>query len=276
MSHGIAAQRPPQGPASVPANGRHGSRVRRVLVEVAIKVVPLALFLALWQVGAIALGAIDIPGVDETVVALRDVMLTGETWVALLESNKALAIGYAAAVVLGLPLGLLIGRVRIADALAQGWLSILLITPMAMIVPIIIMALGFGVGGRSLIIFIFVVPMILVNCRTGVRTTPVDLIDMGRSFGASERQLWRYVILPSAAPSIFAGLRIGIGRAVTGMVIAEWLLAAVGVGALLLQFRGSFEAAALFAVIIIVLVESLVLIQLVRVIERRLAGWARP
>jgi NitT/TauT family transport system permease protein len=118
--------------------------------------------------------------------------------------------------------------------------------------------------------------MILVNCRTGVRTTPTDLIEMGRSFGASERQLWRYVIMPGAAPSVFAGLRIGIGRAVTGMVIAEWLLAAVGVGALLLQFRGSFESAALFAVIIIVLAESLVLVQVVRIIERRLASWAGP
>jgi NitT/TauT family transport system permease protein len=250
--------------------------MRGLLVEVAIKAVPLALFLAVWEAGANALGAIDIPGVDETLRALVDVVATRETWAALLASNKALAIGYAAAVAVGLPLGLLIGRVRTADALVQGWLSILLITPMAMIIPIIIMALGFGVGGRSLIIFIFVLPMILVNCRTGVRTTPTDLIEMGRSFGASERQLWRYVIMPGAAPSVFAGLRIGIGRAVTGMVIAEWLLAAVGVGALLLQFRGSFESAALFAVIIIVLAESLVLVQVVRIIERRLASWAGP
>lgn len=276
MSHGVAAQRRSTQPETSPTGRRRGSRIRVVLAEVAIKVVPLALFLGIWEIGATALGAIDIPGVDETLIALQEVVLTGETWSAVLESNKALAIGYAAAVILGLPLGLLIGRVRIADALTQGWLSILLITPMAMIVPIIIMALGFGVSGRSLIIFIFVVPMILVNCRAGVRTTPTDLIEMGRSFGASERQLWRYVILPSAAPSVFTGLRIGIGRAVTGMVIAEWLLAAVGVGALLLRFRGGFQADALFAVIIIVLVESLVLVQLVRLVEHRLAGWAKP
>lgn len=276
MSQGVAAQWRSQRPGAAPSDDHHPRRMRGLLVEVAIKAVPLALFLAVWEAGANALGAIDIPGVDETLRALVDVVATRETWAALLASNKALAIGYVAAVVVGLPLGLLIGRVRTADALVQGWLSILLITPMAMIIPIIIMALGFGVSGRSLIIFIFVLPMILVNCRTGVRTTPTDLIEMGRSFGASERQLWRYVILPGAAPSIFAGLRIGIGRAVTGMVIAEWLLAAVGVGALLLQFRGSFESAALFAVIIIVLVESLVLVQIVRMIERRLAGWAGP
>jgi ABC-type nitrate/sulfonate/bicarbonate transport system permease component len=263
-------------PQAPPANGRRGGRRRRLLQEVAIKAVPLALFLALWEIGADVLGAIDVPGVGGTLRALVDVVASAQTWSALLESNKALVIGYAAAVAVGLPLGLLIGRMRTADALVQGWLSILLITPMAMIIPIIIMALGFGVTGRSLIIFIFVLPMILVNCRTGVRTTPTDLIDMGRSFGASERQLWRFVILPGAAPSVFAGLRIGIGRAVTGMVIAEWLLAAVGVGALLLQFRGSFQADALFAVIIIILIESLLLVQVIRMIERRLAGWAGP
>jgi ABC-type nitrate/sulfonate/bicarbonate transport system permease component len=276
MSNGIAQQRLQHRPAAPPANGRRGGRRRRLLQEVAIKAVPLALFLALWEIGADVLGAIDVPGVGGTLRALVDVMASAQTWSALLESNKALVIGYAAAVAVGLPLGLLIGRMRTADALVQGWLSILLITPMAMIIPIIIMALGFGVTGRSLIIFIFVLPMILVNCRTGVRTTPTDLIDMGRSFGASERQLWRFVILPGAAPSVFAGLRIGIGRAVTGMVIAEWLLAAVGVGALLLQFRGSFQADALFAVIIIILIESLLLVQVIRMIERRLAGWAGP
>lgn len=258
------------------AERRIAGRGRRIAIEVAIRVVPLALFLGAWELGAKALGAIDIPGVEETFAALVDVVKSQETWTALLESNKALGVGYFFAVVIGIPLGLLIGRVRTANALVQGWLSILLITPMAMIIPIIIMALGFGVNGRALIVFIFVIPMILVNCRTGVRTTPPDLIEMGRAFGAGERKLWWYVILPSSAPAVLAGLRIGIGRAVTGMIIAEWLLAAVGIGALLLKYRGSFEADALFAVIIIVLVESLLLVQVLRMIERRLVGWSKP
>jgi NitT/TauT family transport system permease protein len=197
-------------------------------------------------------------------------------WSALAESNGALVIGYLAAVAVGVPLGLKMGRSRIVDGLAQGYLSILLIAPVAMIIPIIIMALGFGVIPRSIIIFIFVIPMVVVNSRAGVRTVPPDIIEMGRTFGATERQLWRYVILPAAAPAVFTGLRIGIGRAVTGMVIAEWLLAAVGIGALLLQFRGGFQADALFAVIIVVLAESLVLVQLLRVVERRVVGWAMP
>lgn len=263
------------GERALTQSDRQGSvRLRRLAGIAGIRVLPLLLFLSIWELGAISVGAIDIPGVGDTLKALVQVVSSAETWSALVESNKALAIGYASAVVVGVPLGLLIGRVRVADALVQGWLSILLIAPVAMIIPIIIMALGFGVGGRSLIIFIFVLPMIVVNCRTGVRTTPPELAEMGRVFGATERQLWQKVILPGATPSVFVGLRIGIGRAVTGMVIAEWLLAAVGVGALLLQFRGTFQADALFAIIILILIESLLLVHVLRVLERRLVGWA--
>jgi NitT/TauT family transport system permease protein len=242
----------------------------------AVRLVPFLLFLAVWELGARALGAIDIPGVGETAVALVRELGDTALWQAFAESNKSLAIGYGGSLVVGVPLGLLIGRVARADAMVQGWLGVLLITPMAMIVPIIIMALGFSLPARSLIVFVFVLPMIVVNCRAGVRTVPSDLIDMTRTLGASEWQIWRYTILPAAAPAVFTGLRIGIGRAVTGMIIAERLLAAVGIGALLLQYRGGFQADALFAVVVLILLESLVLVQLVRFFERRLTAWAAP
>lgn len=258
------------------APGGRGRRPRAAVLArgVAVKLVPLAIFLGGWELGARSLNAIDIPGVGDTIIALITTLGTPELWRALAESNQALVIGYGASVLIGIPLGLLIGRVRTADAITQSWLGILLITPVAMIVPILIMALGFNVIARSLIIFVFVLPMIVINCRTGVRTMQSDLIDMARSFGANERQLWFKTIIPAAAPAIFTGLRIGIGRAVTGMIIAEWLLAAVGIGALLLQYRGAFQADALFAVIIVILLESLVLVQVVRLLERRFTGWA--
>ena len=276
---GIRVEQPtPTAPADAPRGPRAPRRFTAGGVSRAfgIRLVPLLLFLAFWEFGARYLDAIDIAGVGATLAALVELLGDPLLWEAMAESNGALVIGYLAAVGIGLPLGLKMGRSRIVDGLVQGYLSILLIAPVAMIIPIIIMALGFGVIPRSIIIFIFVLPMIVVNARTGVRTVPTDIIEMGRCFGATERQLWRYVVLPAAAPAVFTGLRIGIGRAVTGMVIAEWLLAAVGVGALLLQFRGGFQADFLFAVIIVVLVESLVLVQLLRAAERRVVGWAMP
>lgn len=262
------------GPRSA-AQGRkpRGSGVR-VGQEIALRLLPLVLFLGAWEMGARALDSISIAGSIETLATLADILFTGQLWTAVLQSNQALLLGYVAAVLVGVPTGLMMGRVRTVNAVLQGYLSILLIAPMAMIIPLIIMALGFGTFSRSLIVFIFVIPMVVVNARAGVRTVPTDLIDMTRSFGGTERQLWRYTILPAAAPAIFTGFRIGIGRAVTGMVIAEWLLAAVGVGALLLEYRGAFRSDALFAVIIVVLIESLLLVQVIRFVERRTIAWA--
>lgn len=239
-----------------------------------LRIVPLLLFLGFWEIGALSIGAINVAGAIDTAIALFDSIQSPIVWRALADSNIALFYGYAVAVAIGIPIALLMGRVRAIDALLQAYLSILLIAPMAMLVPLIIMAIGFGNAARSLIVCLFVIPMIVVNVRTGVRTLSPDLIEMAQTFGASEFQVLKKVVLPGVLPSVFTGLRIGIGRAVTGMVIAEWLLSAIGVGALLLEYRGRFLTDSLFALIILVLIESLVLVQLVRIVERRKVAWA--
>jgi NitT/TauT family transport system permease protein len=245
------------------------SRHRRAILRTAC----LALFLVAWEGSARAIGAIDIPGSVETIKSFTKLVVSAELWEAMLVSNIALGAGFLAAAVIGIIGGLLIGRVRDADSFFRLWVSILMITPMAMIIPMIIMALGFGYTARTLVVFIFVLPMVLVNTKAGVRTIPNDLFDMCRCFGGTERQLWRKIILPAAAPAVFTGLRIGMGRAVTGMVISEWLLAAVGLGSLLLQFRGTFDSASMYALVLVILIESLVLIQVLRFAEHRLIGW---
>jgi NitT/TauT family transport system permease protein len=247
------------------------SRYRRAILRTAC----LALFLGLWEVSARVIGAIDIPGSVETIESLAHLIVSAELWDAMLVSNIALGAGFLAAAAVGILGGLLIGRVRDADSFFRLWVSILMITPMAMIIPMIIMALGFGYTARTLVVFVFVLPMVLVNTKAGVRTIPNDLFDMCRCFGGTERQLWRKIILPAAAPAVFTGLRIGMGRAVTGMVISEWLLAAVGLGSLLLQFRGTFDSASMYALVLVILIESLVLIQVLRLLEHRLIGWTR-
>lgn len=258
-----------------PTKRSSGSKPRAPwLTTITLRIVPFLVFVALWELGARSIGAINIAGAFDTAVALTNSVQDPRVWTALLDSNVAMLYGYLAAIAVGVPIALLMGRVRTIDALLQGYLSILLIAPMAMLVPLIIMAIGFGTMARSLIVCLFVVPMIVVNVRTGVRTLSPDIIEMSQTFGASEYQVLTKVVLPGILPSLFTGLRIGIGRAVTGMVIAEWLLSAVGVGALLLEYRGRFLTDSLFALIIMILVESLLLVQLIRLFERRQVAWA--
>jgi ABC-type nitrate/sulfonate/bicarbonate transport system permease component len=144
---------------------------------------------------------------------------------------------------------------------------------MSALVPIVILTIGLDLAARVLVVFLFAVAVIAVNTRAGLRTLDPDWIEMARSFGASERQLWRTIVLPGAVPGIVSGLRLGLGRAFTGMVAVELLLVAVGVGRLILQFQGVFDGGAVYAITGLLVLEAVLLLQGLQWLERRLAPW---
>lgn len=263
---------------TVAARGARRARLteRRLLALLLYKLLPVVVVLLLWELWGRTTTSIGIPTASETLASIAGLLADGEFWEAFWVSNQAMLLGYAITIILGVPIGLLMGRQRLVDSALQPWFSLFLITPMAMITPLIIMFFGFSLTARTFVVVLFTIPMIVVNARAGVRTVPSDLIDMSRNMGATERQVWRHILLPAAAPSIFAGLRIGLGRAVTAMVIVEWLLAAVGLGALLLRFRGSFEVGSLYALVIVIVAEALLLINALRLLERKMFGWSQP
>jgi NitT/TauT family transport system permease protein len=100
------------------------------------------------------------------------------------------------------------------------------------------------------------------------------MIEMAKSLGANERQIRRRIVIPGADPPIIAGLRIGLGRAVAGMVIVELLLVASGLGRLLLEFAGRLQADFVFATVLVVIIEALLLLNLMSFAEKRVAPWA--
>lgn len=215
-----------------------------------------------------------IPTFSETAAALYQLMfVSGRLWEPLLLSNQSLLVGYLLSVAVGVPLGLAMARARRIEQLADPYITVLVVIPTAPLIPIIMMAIGLDLASRVFVVFIFAFMMITVNTRAGVRNVDSSLIEMARSFGATEAQIWRKVLLPGALPAMFAGLRIGLGRAVTGMVIVELLLVAVGVGRLMLEFRGLFNADALFAVVLAVVLESVVLMAAMRWLELKLLPW---
>jgi ABC-type nitrate/sulfonate/bicarbonate transport system permease component len=195
-------------------------------------------------------------------------------WDALYISNQALIIGYAVSLLLGIPLGLIAGRVRWIDRLLNPYVGVLLAMPVAPLIPIVIIALGLGLAARVFIVVLFAFVFITVNTRAGVRGVEPSLIEMAKSFGASEGQIWRRIVIPGALPAIFAGMRIGLGRAVTGMVMVELILVASGLGRLLLEYSGRMQSDMVFATVLAVIIEALTLLTAMQMIERRLARWA--
>jgi len=195
-------------------------------------------------------------------------------WEALYISNQALILGYVASVAIGMPVGLLAGRLPWLDRVLNPYVGVLLVMPVAPLIPIVIIALGLGLAARVFIVVLFAVVFITINTRAGVRGVEPTLIEMAKSFGARESQIWRRIIIPGALPAIFAGLRIGLGRAITGMVMVELILVASGLGRLLLEFSGRMQSDLVFATVLAVIVEALTLLSAMQMIEKRIAPWA--
>ena len=123
-------------------------------------------------------------------------------------------------------------------------------------------------------VWTFAIVMVVVNARTGVRQVDRSLIDMSRNFGACELGTWRRIILPAALPAILVGVRIGLGRAVTGMVIVELLMWAVGIGGLILKAQAFFRFDEFYGIVVLVIFEALILLAIVDWVQRRLTPWA--
>ncbi|MBI4492066.1 MAG: ABC transporter permease [Chloroflexi bacterium] len=239
---------------------------------------PLGVFAVgagLWELATINSESLIIPTFSQTMVGLYQLLFqTGQLWGPLLLSNQALVLGYVLAVTVGVGLGLGMARARWLESIADPYVHMMLAMPTAPLIPLVMMALGLGIESRVLIVFLFAFIYITVNTRAGVRNVDPGLIEMARSFGASEADVWRRILIPGAVPAILAGLRIGLGRAVNGMVVAELLLVATGIGNLLLEFRAAFHSGLLFATVLAVALEAIVLLALMRVLEDRLAPWA--
>jgi ABC-type nitrate/sulfonate/bicarbonate transport system permease component len=206
-----------------------------------------------------------------TLAAFRDLVFSGELPLALLNSNVALVWGYLLALAIALPVGIGMGLIRTFRAVVNPYLIILLSTPLIAILPILQAVFGLGLGTRIVVVFVFAFVYITVNTELGVRTVPVELIEMAQSFGATRwRQLTR-VTLPHAFPAIMSGARLGLGRGVVGMVIAELFLVSSGLGSMLAFYMARFDAGAVLSVALTMVLEGVVIMSVTRWFERKLA-----
>jgi NitT/TauT family transport system permease protein len=239
-----------------------------------LRLLAFLLFAAAWQAFAVASNNFFIPSFTATAAAVLRLSVNPDVWEAFLVSNLALVLGFFLAVVVGIPLGLLMGRFRTAERISNPYLNILLVTPLAGIIPLLMMSVGIGLLARVIVVWSFAVVMVVVNARAGVRQVDPSHIDMVRLFGASELGIWRRVILPASMPAILTGVRIALGRAVTGMVIVELVMVSAGIGGLILSSQALFRFDELYGVVVLVILESLLLLAVVDWVQRRVTPWA--
>ncbi len=207
--------------------------------------------------------------------AFYELVVTGELFGYLWQSLQVLTYGFLLAVIVGIFLGVVVGRYHAAEYAIDLQVSALYSTPTVALVPLIVLWLGFKVPAKTFVVFLFCVFPILINTQQGVRAVDRGLLEVARSFCSNERQLWKDLVIPSALPYIVAGIRLAIGRGLVGMVIAEFYTSITGLGYMIVRYANNFETAKLFVPIVVLALLGILLTEAVKLLEARIAPWRR-
>jgi NitT/TauT family transport system permease protein len=206
---------------------------------------------------------------------LWQMFASGSIWAPLGVSATAFAIGLALAIAAGLPLGILLGRSNTLNAMFDPFITAFNATPRLVFLPLLMLWLGIGVWSKVAIVFLGALFPLLINTHEGVRNADKLLINVVRSFGAKEWDVARLVVIPNSLPFIVVGLRLAVGRAILGVVVAEFFGAQDGLGVLMVRAASSFNVDVVFAGLIIFAALSLIMTGLVKLVEERMNRW-RP
>jgi NitT/TauT family transport system permease protein len=215
-----------------------------------------------------------LPPLSDVLVAGLDVWSSERFLGSLAGSISALAVGFALAAVVGIFLGVLMGRFDPVAWAFDPYINVLMSSPKAALIPIIVLFFGFGRGAVILTVFLYAFFPVVVNTAAGVRQTPRNMIEMASSFGASEWAVARRVTIPSAAPLVLGGLRFAAARSIKGVIIGEQLISIVGLGALVQRFGVQFQFEQLYSVILVVAFAGLALSGSFRWLESAMLPWA--
>jgi NitT/TauT family transport system permease protein len=229
--------------------------------------------LAVWEI----LGRFDLstflPPVSRVAVAWWTLVTNGTLPHAAASSLLSLVKGFVPAALLGVAVGLAMGRFRTVRYLLDGWVNALMSAPLSALVPVLIALFGIRDTVVAATVFMFSFFVIVVNTMTGVRSTDRSLVEMARAFGAGEATLFGRIYLPAALPALMLGLRLGVVQAVKGMVVGEMLISLVGLGERLIYYGNTFLIPDLYAVIVSVLLIALLTASLVQRADAALVRW---
>jgi NitT/TauT family transport system permease protein len=247
-------------------------------VTIAGRRVPMALSLfvwfAIWEVvGRLGLVFL-IPPFTDVLGAIGSVVSSSRFGDAAVITLQAFGIGMALALVVGIGAGFLMGRIRMFGDVLGMWANIFESSPLTAIVPALMALLGFGLPTMIVTVFLFSVWVIALDTQVGVAHVSTSLLEMGRSFGASRRQVLTKIVLLAALPEILAGVRLGLIRGVKGVIIGQLLIAIVGIGYLFERYSRSFLMAEFWALLIIAFAFAFAAAEAVGFFERRVAAYA--
>jgi NitT/TauT family transport system permease protein len=240
-----------------------------------LRAASIALVLCAWQIVGGSINPIFLSTPTAIAGAFVNMVASGELISAVLASLGVTAAGFLLALVVGVPVGLLMGRFRTIEYVLDPYVSALYVVPRIALIPLIIIWAGLGIKAQIVVVFGTTVFPILLSTFAGVRNVDSRLLETAFVFGATERQLFFKVIIPGAVPFIMSGLRLGIGQAIIGMIVAQMFLGIAGMGFLLTNYGNQFATDYVFVVVIALAALGVALTEIVKIAERRFNHW-RP
>jgi NitT/TauT family transport system permease protein len=250
-----------------------GRRRRQFMLNISIRIVSLVSVLALWQIFGARVDQSLFTTPSAIAVAAVEMIGSGELWHYLAPSLVVLAIGLTLAASVGVVVGLLLARFWVLDVALGVYITFLYSIPSVALVPLIVLWAGFDTSAKIIILFLFAFFPMAINTYQGVKNVDHKLIEVGRSFRCSERQLWTNIVLPGALPFIVTGLRLAVGRGLIGMVLADLYTAISGIGYLIVRTASTYEVDKMFVPIVTLGLLGDSLTAILRFVEVRVAPW---
>ncbi len=240
--------------------------------------VPMMASLLLWAVLWEIVGQLDVtillPPLSRVLVRMVEIVPTPTFLSALWVTAYTFVLGNVIAIAVGVPLGILMGRSELADRIFLPWVNLFLSAPLTALVPVIMVIFGLGDTTIILTVILFAIWIIVLDARAGVRSISPSLVEMAKSFGASPWQAFSRIYVWAALPEILAGVRLGVIRAVKGVVIGQLLVSIVGFGALFKLYGSRFLMEHFWAALLVLFAFAFLLAEGLAWLERRVEYYA--
>lgn len=234
----------------------------------------LLIWALLWEI----VGQLDLtmllPPLSSIIERMFEILPTASFLSALGETARAFLIGTGIAIVIGVPLGILMGQSILMDRMLLPWVNMFLSAPLTALVPVLMIL--FGIGEKTVIIttVLFAIWIIVLDARAGVKQISPSLVEMASCFGASRWQTFRKIYFWAALPEILAGVRIGFVRAVKGVIIGQLLVSIIGFGRLFELYSANFLMEPFWAILLVLFFFAFLISELLSMLERRFSYYA--
>jgi ABC-type nitrate/sulfonate/bicarbonate transport system permease component len=271
VSAPAAATPAPAAPARRPVRTRRGLSPA---MRWTLRLSSVLLIAVAWELYGRAINPVLLSSPTRIIAATFEMIADGSLSKAFAESMVVLCVGSLIGIAAGLAFGLAAGRSQALSAFIELPLNALYATPTVALIPVIVVWFGFGPTAKTVVVMLFVLFPVLINTMRGVKEVDRDLVEVAQSFCSKESRMWIDLILPSALPYVVTGLRLAIGRALIGVIVAEFFTAFAGLGNLIVTNANSFRTDRTFVPILLIALLGITLTALLEWAERRVVRWA--